>query len=186
MELKKVTEILILFILFTLPESIRSEGLALREGIESYSLNRTLQFLEDPGGRLTLADVTKSPYSEKYFYYQKKGAPSFGITRSVYWGRLHIKNNSNVDHWIFEFVYPALEGIEFYRYDEAGGQYVKKQPATASPGKYLFPHPNLNPMTYIFCPDGKFIQKNGILPSDGSCCPATRSLAMTDWPIPKE
>ena len=82
--------LLLLMVLQITPVANAGE-LVLVEGLDRYQASQSLDILEDVTGELQLADVISQEYSDKFFD-PGKTIPSFGITSSVYWARLHLKN----------------------------------------------------------------------------------------------
>ncbi len=73
-----------------------------------------LELLEDPGGRLTIAEVA-SPETAAKFTPSRSDTPRFGLTRSAYWARFRVENRSAHDEkWLLEVGYPPLDLCELY------------------------------------------------------------------------
>ena len=81
------------------------------DGIE---LGRYLEVLEDPGGRLTLEQI-RSPEIAARFVPVTEAAPSIGYTRSAYWVRLEVDNDSPASRaWLLEFAYPHTDDLTLF------------------------------------------------------------------------
>jgi signal transduction histidine kinase len=81
------------------------------------SLTEYFDVLEDPGRTLTLADVQKQDIANHFNSGQAPAtALNYGITRSAYWLRLRLRNES--DHPVermLEITYPLLSSIQFHQ-----------------------------------------------------------------------
>ncbi|MBF0441538.1 MAG: sensor histidine kinase, partial [Oligoflexales bacterium] len=82
--------------------------------VEKYDLGGSLEYLEDPKGILSIDDAA-SPINSDFWSISKWDTPNFGLTESVYWLRLTMKNDDNRDsEWLLELGNPTIEEIEFY------------------------------------------------------------------------
>lgn len=80
------------------------------------SLTPSLQYLEDPQGRLTVGDMTRPEVAAQF---KSPADPSqtlnFGITKSTYWLRLPLQQSANnSDDWLIELSYALLDELSFY------------------------------------------------------------------------
>ena len=93
-------------------------------------LGRYLQLLEDPGGELTIDDVT-SPEYQAQFVSNSVDVPNFGFTSSAYWARLALRNESGqADHRLLKLrlsphavrrpVYPVTGGQRIHGAADGG------------------------------------------------------------------
>ncbi len=106
------------------------------------ALTHYLEVLEDPSQGLTLADVQKPAAAGRF----KTGrgsavALNYGLTRSAYWLRLHLRNTS--DHPVermLEIAYPQLSSIQLYQ-PLADGTYRSLSTGSAMPFSTR-PYPN--------------------------------------------
>ncbi len=124
MQLPNKSLALILLILIsigiTLPKLMvaqnqRAPSLILADNQERYPLGLHLDILEDPTGKLTITDVTSSRYSQQFRPSQDE-TPNFGLTQSVYWIRLQLKNTAvKTNEWRLEMSLPGMSFIELYR-----------------------------------------------------------------------
>lgn len=78
-----------------------------------------LQYLEDPQGQLTLADVTQPELAARFKTpADTQQALNLGFSRSVYWLRLSLRQApGNTDEWLIEVPYALLNQITFYAPD---------------------------------------------------------------------
>jgi two-component system, sensor histidine kinase LadS len=99
----------------------------LTDGQGEYPLGLQLDILEDPGGDLTIEDVSSAEYEGKYFPSQSP-APNFGYTLSAYWVRFHLDNQTHqTNEWLLEIGYVYTQYVDFYYpSSEPPGYAVKK------------------------------------------------------------
>jgi two-component system, sensor histidine kinase LadS len=84
-------------------------------------LGRYLALLEDPDGRMSLADVQRPEHARR-FVAAHDDAPGLGLTRSAYWLRFTVQNVSGEPRpWLLEFAYPHLDYIHLFVPRPEGG-----------------------------------------------------------------
>ena len=89
--------------------------LTLVEGREEYPLGLHLEILEDPGGQLTIDDVT-SPVWNAAFVASNDELPTPGVTRSAVWVRFRVRNNtSQASEWDLELSFPRLGQVALFQ-----------------------------------------------------------------------
>ena len=106
-----------------------------------------LDILEDAGGELTIRDILKDVYQQK-FSPMKGQTPNFGYTRSTYWFRFTVKNQSQSrSKKILEVSYALLDYISLYVPDSQGmytekklGQMVPFRERDIEHRNFIFPH----------------------------------------------
>jgi signal transduction histidine kinase len=102
------------------------EPLVLTDQQGEYPLGRSMDILEDPGGELTIDDVTSSELTSQ-FVPSTVDAPVFGYTSSVFWLRLRLRNESTLtNQWLLEGNFPNLNYVDLYLPAEEGGYQVKQ------------------------------------------------------------
>jgi signal transduction histidine kinase len=100
--------------------------LILTDQQDRYGLGRVLEYLEDPTGALTFADVTSPAYAGK-FKQSHQDVPNLGDTSSAFWVRVRIQNAAHqTTEWRLEFNFP-VDAIELYRprADQAGFEVIR-------------------------------------------------------------
>lgn len=92
----------------------------------SVSLTEYFTILEDPDQTLTLADVQKPEIAARFKIDQTPAAAlNYGLTRSVYWLRLTLRNPTDRPlERMLEIAYPILTSIQFHYPDTNGGYRV--------------------------------------------------------------
>jgi len=92
-----------------------AEPLQLNGKATSFSLAPHVAFLEDPDGRLTIAEVT-APERAAAFQPAAAGAEiNFGYSASVYWLRFTLAPEiQQPSKWLLEVAFPSLDRIEFH------------------------------------------------------------------------
>ncbi|MEI8156610.1 MAG: 7TM diverse intracellular signaling domain-containing protein [Burkholderiales bacterium] len=111
---------------------------------EAVSLTPYFSILEDPGATLTLADVRRPEFADRFKNGQPPGqALGFSFTRSAIWLRLNLKNPSNQPvERVLEIAYALLATVDFYGSTgqdfhsiEAG--YSRPRSAQALPSRFI-------------------------------------------------
>jgi diguanylate cyclase (GGDEF)-like protein len=100
-----------------LGNAFASQVLNLVDGTENYPLGLHLSYFEDKEGRMSLQDVLEEE-SRQPFTPSDKAVPSFSFTKSSLWFRLDLHNqDSPVQRWLLECLYPPLDHINVYLID---------------------------------------------------------------------
>ncbi len=89
------------------------EAVDLSDVKEKYSLNLSLEVLEDQTKALTINDVHSEKYSHK-FVLNKKQSPNFGFTDSAYWVRFKLNNKSRNREWLLEMGFTLLDDAQLF------------------------------------------------------------------------
>ena len=106
--------ILLLSIIGGFPCLLNSQPtLVLKGEQQKFVLGPGLEILEDPSGRLTIADVMKPENSTRFVPCPSR-IPSFGFTKSAFWVRISIRNESNRFTWALQLKNPNMDTIDFY------------------------------------------------------------------------
>jgi diguanylate cyclase (GGDEF)-like protein len=122
-----------------------AEPLVITSGVGPYALSPMLDFLEDPGHRLSIGDVAAPAMSGRFQRAAALGAEiNFGYSRSAYWLRLQLRVPPGAARqWLLEVAYSSLDRLEVYTPRAGGGFNVQAagdlQPFVERP----FPHRNL-------------------------------------------
>jgi len=91
-----------------------SEPIVLSDKTGEYSIGTYLEILEDKTGKLTFEEISSDKYKDS-FVRSKVKTPSFGFSKSVYWVRFSIKNESkSTTEWYLEHDYPPMDQLTFY------------------------------------------------------------------------
>lgn len=93
--------------------------LRLNDTQEIYPLGRYLSVLEDASGKLTIDDVTRPEIRGKYRTF-RKDAPNLGFSRSVFWIRLELKNESSQNHWLLDQRFAYVHYLDLYVASKSG------------------------------------------------------------------
>ncbi|MBP7736142.1 MAG: hypothetical protein KA369_09245 [Spirochaetes bacterium] len=81
---------------------------------------RHISLLEDPGKELTIEQVAGPDYGGR-FAVSKEEVPNIGQTRSAWWIRFAIKNDSGKDNdWFLELNHPLIDYVSLYAMDPKG------------------------------------------------------------------
>ncbi len=93
--------------------------LALLKNETVHSMSGEVSLLEDPSGRLNLADVSAPEFEEKFRPWPKPGDINLGFSESVFWLKLTISRTEDAPtNWLIEIPYLGLENIDFYSPDQ--------------------------------------------------------------------
>ncbi|QJB33900.1 GHKL domain-containing protein [Chitinophaga oryzae] len=112
-----------------------------------------LEYLLDPAGHLTFAEVEHSPGFQKL----QKQIPNFGLTKDAIWLRFTVKNNTQQPELMFNITYPILDLIDLYypgpdnRYEVIPGGELrpfKKRPVVHQNFVYNISIPNGTAQTF--------------------------------------
>ncbi len=106
------TVLLFVLIFLTGVPGFAEEPIVLSDEHSNYALGGHLALFEDPGGELSVSDVL-SPSGN--FIVSPDNEPNVGFTRSVYWVRLKVVNNSSVDSWVIEHTYAPMDFVDLFR-----------------------------------------------------------------------
>jgi signal transduction histidine kinase len=108
---------------------ITREPLVLSDEQGEYPLGLHMDILEDPGGELTIDEVTSAQYSSQFTPSQEE-VPNYGYTDSIFWLRLNLRNEtSHTNLWLLESQFPNLNYLDLYLPSEQGGYWVKQSGA---------------------------------------------------------
>jgi signal transduction histidine kinase len=110
-----------------------SGALLLTDSQEKYPLGLHMDILEDPGGDLTIEDVS-SPAFNAHFIPSQDESPNYGFTKSVYWVRLDLKNETiGTDEWWLEVDFPNTQYVDLYTPLPGGGGFDVSQSGILRP-----------------------------------------------------
>jgi len=120
------------------------EPLILDDSQTSYPLGLHLEYLEDPGGSLTIDEVTGPEFASR-FIPSRAEIPNFGITNSVYWFRLYVRNEtSDVSDWVLAFSNNRAGLVDLYIPSAGDSNWVHQQAGTYLPATVRkYPHPHI-------------------------------------------
>ncbi len=126
---------LIALLLLSIPVLAQSSGpsaqqpLVLTDEQGEYPLGRHMDILEDPGGELTIEDVSSPVYAAS-FTPSTADVPIYGYTDSVFWLRLRLRNETPLTvQRLLEVNFPNLNYVNLYIPSEGGGYTVKESGA---------------------------------------------------------
>ncbi|NLV67288.1 MAG: hypothetical protein GXY14_06400 [Spirochaetes bacterium] len=87
------------------------------ENFSTISIGKTIEYLEDKDGSLTLEDAQKS---DSWKQNTEKGI-NLGFPKSAYWFRFTVENRlASTESWYFEISYPMLDSLKMYAPDDNG------------------------------------------------------------------
>jgi PAS domain S-box-containing protein len=107
--------------------------LVLTDEQDQYPLGLHLELLEDPGGELTIEDVSSPEFATR-FTPSQVGVPNFGFTDSVFWVRFRLDNQTRqMDEWLLEQGFANMQYIDLYTPLPDGKEFAIKQTGTELP-----------------------------------------------------
>jgi signal transduction histidine kinase len=109
------------------------EPLILSDEQEKYPLGPHLEILEDPGGNLTIEEVS-SPEFDSRFVLNQVEVPNYGFTDSAYWVRFRLDNESRqIDEWVLEVGFANMQYVDLYTPLPDGEGFDVKQTGSLRP-----------------------------------------------------
>lgn len=105
-----------LWLCLLLPTMAAAESgpLTLSQTSGSYPLGPVVEFLEDPDGRLTAAELRQPDLAARFRQPQLgHNDLNFGYSSSVYWLRLQL-SAEQASRWLLEVAFPSLDRVELY------------------------------------------------------------------------
>jgi len=117
-----ISSLILMLLLSWIVEIVRAQsglgdadgGVILSDQFGQYSLGLQMEILEDPGGQITIDQVT-SPEIVARFYPSSEETLRFGVTRSAIWTRFRVDDLSqNFPYWLLEVNNATLEYIDLY------------------------------------------------------------------------
>ncbi len=109
------------------------EPLVLTDEQGAYPLGLHLEILENPGGVLTIEDISSSEYDTHFAPSQVK-VPNYGFTNSVYWVRFRLDNTTlQTDDWLLEQGFANTHYVDLYSPLPDGGGFSVKQTGVLRP-----------------------------------------------------
>jgi serine phosphatase RsbU (regulator of sigma subunit) len=105
------------FIWFLLIGRLSSEPIYLKDITDNREYIKNVYYLEDPKNSFLISDILE----DSNFTFKKidKNFINFYITKSSYWLKLEIENNSNSSDWWIEVANGNIDDIRFYFYTDA-------------------------------------------------------------------
>jgi diguanylate cyclase (GGDEF)-like protein len=118
--------------------------LQLTPGEGHASLDGRVEYLEDAGRKLGLADLTNPAVHYRFTPAPAHGSLNFGYSPSAYWLKIPVQAARGAEgRWLLEFAYPSLDSVEVFAPDGRGG-YTRQQAGDHQPfSSRPFDHRNL-------------------------------------------
>jgi signal transduction histidine kinase len=117
--------------------------LILTDAQVEYPLGLHMQILEDPGGNLTI-DQVSSPEFDSRFVPSQVEVPNYGFTGSAYWVRFRLDNETHqIDEWLLELNFANMHYADLYIPTPDGHGFEVKQTGYLRPVStrdILYPH----------------------------------------------
>ncbi len=97
----------------TAPAPADSPPLILTDEADALPLADRLEFLPDPTGELTLADVTSPEYASRFSATPRENSDRT-LSRTAYWARFTLRNESSQGLWLLDLGEQQRDFIDFY------------------------------------------------------------------------
>ncbi|MCP4130397.1 MAG: response regulator [bacterium] len=121
--------ILSVFLLLLPAEVLSAPPVELKQGLDWYELGLHLEYLENPGKKLEIEDVSSPGFSGRFISSNSEHL-SLGFTNSAYWVRFRLRETEqrklSAERWYLELAYPLLDHVELYIPQKKGTFSVKK------------------------------------------------------------
>jgi anti-sigma regulatory factor (Ser/Thr protein kinase)/PAS domain-containing protein len=109
-----LTIFIIIILLFSAIPAFSTEEIQINDSIHKFPIGNRCETLEDKSGYLNIYSIISDNYSSS-FTRVKSEIPNFGFTKSVYWARFSLYNNSPSELSKFlEVGFPILDRVELY------------------------------------------------------------------------
>jgi len=115
MKFKIVAGFIGLLLFFAIP-SFAQDTIHYYNADQSIQIGDKVQLLEDTKDAFSIEQVLQS----KDFYKSTQKVPNLQITKSAFWVKMIIANNSNVNTLAFELEYPTIDSVIFVKVDTSG------------------------------------------------------------------
>ncbi len=111
--------IVLSFILLTLFPSMNNTVYAVGitiDGKAFYNIGSSIDICEDKGGTATISQILRDS-SDIHFTPSQTNVSCLGMTRSAYWLRFTLNNNTADKHYLLEIPWPLFDDVRFYTID---------------------------------------------------------------------
>ncbi|MDO8998575.1 MAG: 7TM diverse intracellular signaling domain-containing protein [Bacteroidota bacterium] len=105
--------VLLTLILIVISSSFASDTIILRNSTRLIDVSSSIHIYEDATAELPLELII-----DKQFIRTNKKVANLGISKSVFWVKIPIKNMSNQNHFLINLSVPTIDFIEFYYLDK--------------------------------------------------------------------
>ncbi|WP_411823027.1 7TM diverse intracellular signaling domain-containing protein [Leptospira sp. 'Mane'] len=127
--------------------------IVLTEDTEQLLIGRYLAYFKDPTVSYTIEKV-HSKETDAQFIAVNEDVPNFGPSRSEYWFRFKINNQTDSKTWILEFDHPGVVYSNLYQLkDDTANEFIKISPGSLNPKGHKSTH--RNQLFYVDLPQGK-------------------------------
>jgi two-component system, sensor histidine kinase LadS len=102
---------------FLLIGNLSAEAIFLKDITDNREYIKNIYYLEDPKNNFLISDILE----DSNFNFKKidKNFINFYVTKSSYWLKLEIQNNSNSSDWWIEVANGSIDDIRFYYFTDA-------------------------------------------------------------------
>ncbi len=115
------------------PQVVRAEVvLTLSDAQSEYPLGQYVGVLEEDSGKLTVDDIAGPKYRDQFRSFNED-APRLGLSRSVFWIRLRLRNESSQNHWLLDQGNANTHYLDLYVPGEDGKTFAVKESGNLRP-----------------------------------------------------
>ena len=112
---------IIIFLGLTIPAFAANSIIKINHNQNRYDIGKSLYLFEDPKKEFTIKDVS-SPDFSKNFTISKEDVPNLAYTKSAYWFKFTLKNDSSENsEWYLVLNYALMDDFRFYIPDGKDG-----------------------------------------------------------------
>ncbi len=114
------------------PSSLADTPLTLKDSKSKYQFGQHMSVLEDAEGKLTINEVSQQK-NRKNFRILNKHAPNLGFTKSVYWVRITLNNNSSQTNWLLDQSFANTHYLDLYTQNDNKGDWTVRKSGNLRP-----------------------------------------------------
>jgi len=106
--------------------------LVMKDQVQEYALGQYIGVLEDPGGTLTIDDVSGPEYANRFRTFNED-RPVLGYSESVFWIRLNLHNGSSQHEWLLSQNFANTHFLDLYLPGPQPGTFTVKKSGSLRP-----------------------------------------------------
>jgi serine phosphatase RsbU (regulator of sigma subunit) len=135
---------------------ILADNVIISDSQNASYFGKKISILKDIDSQYSIENIKTGMFADSFFK-TDTDIPNFGFSRSSYWARFNVKNESTfLEDYLLEIDYPPLDFVELYIPDEHGSYIVKKTGDHFIFSEREIPHKNY--LFHLKIPVGKEIE----------------------------
>jgi PAS domain S-box-containing protein len=124
---------LTMFLVLFYSNATQADIVKLTDTTKNLPIGHHIEYLEDGSKQLTIDDVSSPAFANR-FQASQRTTPNFGYTRSVYWIRFTVQNDSHdINEWYLVQEFPNIHYLDLYTPQDNGQSYKLKQSGNLRP-----------------------------------------------------